>query len=982
MVGDVAIRITANGSQVKGEMDKIKSQVKQTTSQIDKTVNKGSKGASDTAKKGANDAARGVQQGTEKVRDDVKKTSDEVKKSSNTSSQASKQMGNSFTQAGNRITQAGKNIKKALKTDAALAFAAVGAAAVSFAKQCIDSAIKSESAWKRFGAIIDSQGGDWSKQEKDVKAWARTFSNNMGYAVSDTREASLNLMQFGVSAKNLEPAMKGVAGLAARTGMTEAEASKVVISAMAGRGTQLKKLTGLSVDAYNKCKTEADQLRLLSDLYKQNEIALREHGETTEAQLTRVDNSWSRLKTEIGQSLMPVIKLMADVLWGISEAFINLPDPVKQFISAVLLIGGAISVVIGAVGMLAPGLIAVGKLVGGTTGVIAFMTGPIGIAIAAIIGFAAVLYYLYTTNEDVRNALNGFADWLRSGFASAWESLEPILQGIGSWLVDVANTGASVLAPAFQDIVSSVAPLGDSFKELYGALQQLWAALTGGDTSQASGDFNLLGAVAEALKYILIGLAGFLTGVLSGAIRMIVFNVQNLVKGFTFVVQVATDVANAIQTVIDLFTGKISFEEFGQQILDAFTSTFSGGSLASIVATEISNIASAFMDVGAITSAISSAFTQVIDWFKSVLGIASPGIMAQTMQEEMGNIAQAILNGVGGILGAIGQFAMDLLTSFVGAIMNLPASILGALTQLSMIVQLKLVEARTLAVTLVGSLVSFVVQKFWSIVNGVRMIFTQIVMTIRLRLVQARTTALMLAQMIRQGIVTRFNQIIAKVRTIFQNIVSTIRQRLSNAASAARQKAADIYNGIKNKVAEIPGIVKQEFDKIKDRISSALDNAKNVAVSKISDLVAAVKGALGIASPGFIQRFMMYEFFSLPDIIDDGGKVAMDSAALAATGIVRSWENNMTSLGVQFDAFNPDRVFDTNLAQLSATATSNFGAGGLGIANNTQNSTRISNDDHTTVYNIETVSFNTDEAGINGKQMFYDVLNELSRGGV
>ena len=233
-------------------------------------------------------------------------------------------------------------------------------------------------------------------------------------------------------------------------------------------------------------KTEADQLRLLSDLYKQNEIALREHGETTEAQLTRVDNSWSRLKTEIGQSLMPVIKLMADVLWGISEAFINLPDPVKQFISAIILIGGAISVVIGAVGMLAPGLIALGKLVGGTTGVIAFMTGPIGIAIAAIVGFAAVLYYLYTTNEDVRNALNGFAEWLRSGFATAWQSLEPILQGIGSWLVDVANTGASVLAPAFQDIVSSVAPLEDTFKELYGALQQLWTALTCISTSQCS----------------------------------------------------------------------------------------------------------------------------------------------------------------------------------------------------------------------------------------------------------------------------------------------------------------------------------------------------------------------------------------------------------------------------------------------------------------------------------------------------------------
>lgn len=934
--GDVMIRITANGSQTRDEMAKIKSEVEQTTKEVDKKVNDGVKKSSDKVKKGAEDAADGVEQGTKKIGDDVRKTTDDVKKGAEESSQSSKKMGDSFQKAGNRISEAGKKIKKALKTEAALAFAVVGAAALNFAKQCIDSAIKSESAWKRFGAIVDQQGGDWSKQEKDVKGWARTFSNNMGYAVSDTREASLNLLQFGVDAKNLEPAMRGVAGLAARTGMSEAEASKVVISAMAGRGTQLKKLTGLSVDAYNKCQTEADQLRLLSDLYKQNEIALREHGETTEAQLTRVDNSWGRLKVEVGQSLMPVIKLMADVLWVVAEAFSGLPDPVKQFISALLLIGGAISVVIGTAGMLAPGLIAIGEAIGGVSGAIAFLTGPIGIAIAAIIAFVGIMYYLYTTNEDVRNALNGFADWLKSSFASAWTSLQPVIQGLGQWLSEVGSAVGSVVGPAFNELVTVVQPVGEVFGELVSALQEWWMAVTGTDTSGATTGFNTLATVGNALKEVIVILARFFMTEFRVALTLVLIPIKAVVMAFTSIIKIATQVIQTFQTLFAFFNGDIGLVEFAHKIYDSFMSVF-GGTLFGIVVDEMANIANAFLNVDGILSAIEQGFNQVVDWFKSVLGIASPGRMAQLMSEEMGHIANAITNGVMGVLTAIGMFVMS------------------------------------------------IVQRFMQTVSGVRMVFSMVVNAIRTRLNQARASATMIAQMIRQAIVTRFTQIIVKVRTIFSQIVSTIRSRLSSAASNARSKALEIYNGIKNKVSSIPDMVKQEFDKIKDKIKSALDSARQVAVTKISELVSAVKSALGIASPGFVQRMITYEFFSLPNIINTAGDSAIDSASRVATGIVQTWDDNMQSLGVQFDAFNPFNVGMTvsgaSVGGIEAVGR-NMRTVGDSFAQNTQYTNSVNNDNNTVIYNIDEVTFDTNTLDLNGKQMFYDVLNEISRQGV
>ena len=302
-----------------------------------------------------------------KIMEDFKKLEEQTKVTAQTIEKelgpATDNTGTKMTGLGGRMTSAGQKIKSALSTETALAFTVAGAAATKFSKDCISSAMTAESEWSRFGALVNSNGGNWDAQEKDVKKWAKTFSNENGYLVSDTRAASAALLQYGVKADQLGDSMKGVAALAARTGSTEEEASNIVITALNGRANALKKATGLEIENYKAADGSIDTQRLLGDIYNQNSEALKKHGDTTEAQMNKMQNSFNTIKSEIGQALLPVVQILAGALTTIAQAFSNLPGPVKSVIAVVLLIGGAIGIAVGALGMLAPVLINLGTII-------------------------------------------------------------------------------------------------------------------------------------------------------------------------------------------------------------------------------------------------------------------------------------------------------------------------------------------------------------------------------------------------------------------------------------------------------------------------------------------------------------------------------------------------------------------------------------------------------------------------------------------
>jgi vacuolar-type H+-ATPase subunit H len=212
---------------------------------------------------------------------------------------------------------------------------------------------------------------------------------------------------------------------------------------------------------------------------------------------------------------------------------------------------------------------------------------------------------------------------------------------------------------------------------------------------------------------------------------------------------------------------------------------------------------------------------------------------------------------------------------------------------------------------------------------------------------------------------------------LFQQVVNNIRSRLSNAVSAARQKAKEILQGIKDKVSQIPQMVADEFNKIKDRISSALSSAASAAASGAAGIVNAFKSALGIASPGYVQRMTAAEFATLPVHIADSGVRAIGETTSMARVIVSAWTGNMTGLG-----FGVEGSLDSSIPQFNAFSPMNMNPVRRGATGMVYNNTNT-NDNHATHIHVENISLDCNNlTKQESRQILYDALDGLYTGGV
>jgi len=974
----------------------------------------------------------------QKALDDMKNLENHIKQTqaslNNNMQPAVNTTSGKITQMGNRVKSAGEKIKNAIGTEAALAFTAAGAAATNFAKQCVDSAIKSESAWNRFGALVQGSGGQWDGQEKAVKSMVKNHSNQFGYLVSDTREAGQALMQFGVSYQNLEPSLRGVAAVAARTGMTQAEASNMVISAMNGRAMQLKKLTGLDIENYKNQDGTIDQLRLMNDLYEQNRGALEKYGNSTEAQMNRINNEWSAFKTSIGQALLPVVKIIADVISAIVHGFNQLPAPVKTVIATLLLIGGAISVVIGALGFLAPVLTGLGSIIaaiGSAGGVVAGLTAGFG-------GLTAGLGVLGTALGSillpVLAVIAAFAALYAVGrYMGWWNSLSDMLGRFAQVAQQVGQIIWDSLVKAWEQIQASLAPLGPVFSQLVSTLSMLWSMLTGSGQAagEAGGGFNAFGVVAALVGGVLMRVVI--------VVKLVIAAIGMGISTLTAVIQIIMTVAGALGSILgvlgQLINGQISFGEAWNQIgsilssagsaimtimqqmadnvfniLDGLTGgmlskahewvqgLFQGGleagqGLLDGITSSLANIPNVIGDAlgnigGIITSALSNLGNKVAPGGGLTAGIMAvlaplPTAVYAVFSRLWPMVQPALMGFINGI---VSWFA-GLGTRIGQAIMTLPMVVSMYFGLFIQTLTMRLNQARAIAGMLAGMIRQAIVSRITSIVARVRMVFMRVVQVIRTRLNQARAIAGMLAGMIRQVIVTRFNQLVGRVRAVFSRVVSTVRNRLANAVSAAREKAQEIVTNIATKVAEVPQKVADEFNKVADRVRSALANAAAAAASGARDIVNRFLSGLGVASPGIAQRTAAWEFNSIVGIIQDSGVRAVKATKDMATGISSMWLRNKPELGTigvgmsMEDFQNIPRlplpvgvgmdVLGQNIARPDFAVPQ---TGMPRVTNNTQNTT----DDHTVHYHIDRITLECSElTQEQSRRVLYNALDGL-----
>lgn len=238
-----------------------------------------------------------------------------------------------------------KNSSAGMKMALGGAMTAVGVGMASLAKEAVSSAITAETEWNRFGAAVNSTGGNWEQQSTEIKKWVSNYSNAMGRSIGDTRSAMTALMAYGLSAKEAEQSMGAVSGMAAQLGISQEEASSKLTKAFAGQGRGLKQL-GINLDDYKDKATGAiDKQRLLRDITNKTKDASSKYAGSTQADMNRINQAITNIKTDFGKALLTSIQPLLPVVQGLLNTFNNLPGPIKTILFSI----GALAAVIGVV---------------------------------------------------------------------------------------------------------------------------------------------------------------------------------------------------------------------------------------------------------------------------------------------------------------------------------------------------------------------------------------------------------------------------------------------------------------------------------------------------------------------------------------------------------------------------------------------------------------------------------------------------------
>ena len=238
-----------------------------------------------------------------------------------------------------------KNSSAGMKMALGGAMTAVGVGMASLAKEAVSSAITAETEWNRFGAAVNSTGGNWEQQSTEIKKWVSNYSNAMGRSIGDTRSAMTALMAYGLSSKEAEQSMGAVSGMAAQLGISQEEASSKLTKAFAGQGRGLKQL-GINLDDYKDKATGAiDKQRLLRDITNKTKDASSKYAGSTQADMNRINQAITNIKTDFGKALLTSIQPLLPVVQGLLNTFNNLPGPIKTILFSI----GALAAVIGVV---------------------------------------------------------------------------------------------------------------------------------------------------------------------------------------------------------------------------------------------------------------------------------------------------------------------------------------------------------------------------------------------------------------------------------------------------------------------------------------------------------------------------------------------------------------------------------------------------------------------------------------------------------
>lgn len=137
------------------------------------------------------------------------------------------------------------------------------------------------------------------------------------------------------------------------------------------------------------------------------------------------------------------------------------------------------------------------------------ITGPVGIAVAAIVAIGAALYLLYENVEPVRKAIDSMFAFMQK----AWKEIAPIFSSLGGLIMDIGGLIFDVMIAPWQIFGSIIGEVVDVVKSLFGATS---------DTG------SIIDSIKTGVQFILDIILGMKAAI--GAVKGFVAEVIQIIK--------------------------------------------------------------------------------------------------------------------------------------------------------------------------------------------------------------------------------------------------------------------------------------------------------------------------------------------------------------------------------------------------------------------------------------------------------------------
>lgn len=332
------------------------------------------------------------------------------------------------------------------------------------------------------------------------------------------------------------------------------------------------------------------------------------------------------------------------------------------FAGIVVAIGPAVTAVgtlvkgIGGVSTAIGGISSVVSKLGGLKGIFTALTGPVGIAVTAIMGLVAAFSYLMATNDGFRESVMSTISVVMSSLQPILQTLMDLLMEIGGIIFETIGTVLQQMAPVLAQIITFIgeliAMLAPLINQLLTALAPVITQILSVISQVVTSLMPPLMSILEAIMSVLQALMPPIQQILTTVVDVISKIIEALSPIITKVGEVIGKVVEIISPIIEIVSGIISkIMEVITPIIDVIASVIS----------QIIEIISPIIDV------IASVIGTIIDIISPIIDVIG------TILDAIFDAVSYVFNDIGSVIGSVFkgiQSAWNGLTSFVGGIVD------------------------------------------------------------------------------------------------------------------------------------------------------------------------------------------------------------------------------------------------------------------------------------------------------------------------